>query len=50
LEFEPLIFDGCFATYVGLKFAYGWFRLDWCLVWGLFKIVLEFNYGWLKTI
>jgi hypothetical protein len=28
LEFEPLIFDGCFATYVGLKFAYGWFRLD----------------------
>ena len=32
LEFEFLIFDGCFETYVGLKFVYVWFRVDLGLV------------------
>ena len=31
-EFEFLIFDGCFETYVGLKFVYVWFGVDLGLV------------------
>ena len=30
--FEFLIFDGCFETYVGLKFVYVWFGVDLGLV------------------
>jgi hypothetical protein len=32
-----LIFNGCFETYVGLKFVYVWFRVDLGLVWCLLR-------------
>ena len=50
LEFEPFIFDGCFETYVGSKFVYVWFRVDLGLVWGLFQVGLESNYGWPRLV
>ena len=50
LEFEPFIFDCCFETYAGLKFVYVWFRVDLGLVWSLFQVGLESNYGWLRLV